>query len=489
MEDNKKQTKTVNEKTNKTQIEKTKHMQEQGLRKNNQTQIAKNAEKKKDKIIKGLVAAISVISAFLIAFVIMFSVCACKKCCVETKLENIYQKNFVEFVDNINNSEVKLSKVVVSNYSNYAANLLQEISQNAARAANNLSQLPISVNGIADTISFINQISGYTQTIANQIKEGKGVLQQDIETLQQIRNALLNLKNRLNEISLSVMQNSILLQSGELDGDFNQFTISLQNIKQKDVDYPTMIYDGPFAEGTLSNIQKTIKGAKISRKQALERLQKIYENAQDINFKFSGEANGVFETYDYELISKNNNLFIQVTKNGGEVLSISGEVGNGKVSVSKESAIENAKAFAKKCGIENIEVVWEDVIGNDMYVNFAPVQKGVILYADLVKVKVDLSTGIVAGYEASGYFSNHKSRTIENPKISKEDAVNKIDKNISIEKTELCVAPIESKGEVLCWEVKGYLDGSTFYYYINASNGTIENILEVVQTNNGNLIM
>ncbi len=471
------------------------NMQYKNLKMQNATMHTKNAnqsaiiEKRHNKTIKALVGAFTVVSAFLIEFVIIFIVCVCQKCCVETKLENIYQKNFVEFVDNINNSEVKLSKVVVSNYSNYAANLLQEVSQNTAMAANNLSQLPLSVNGIADTIGFINQISGYTQTVANGIKENNTISGEDIETLQKIRSAMLDLKNRLNEVSLSVMQNSILLQSGELDGDFNQFTISLQNIKQKDVDYPTMIYDGPFAEDSLGFQHKQIRGAKINKKQALERLQQIYNNSQDINFRFSGEANGIFETYDYELISKNNNLFIQVSKNGGEILSISGEVGNGRVAVSKEQAVENAKDFAKKCGVENLSVVWQDEIGNDMYINFAPVQQGAILYADLVKVKVDLSTGIVAGYEASGYFANHKQRNIAQPAITKEQAVAEIDKSISVEKTVLCVAPIEGKGEVLCYEVKGYLDGSTFYYYINAQNGTCENILEIVQTNNGNLIM
>ena len=128
---------------------------------------------------------------------------------MKVELDNIYQRNFNELVDNVNNSQVKLSKVCVSDYDSYAKKMLNEISKNTTCASINLSALPVSINGIDDTIKFVNQVSGYTQTIANKLDKGESLTSSEITTLEQLKDAFASLKNELNKLIMQVNSGDI----------------------------------------------------------------------------------------------------------------------------------------------------------------------------------------------------------------------------------------------------------------------------------------
>jgi len=58
-----------------------------------------------------------------------------------------------------------------------------------------------------------------------------------------------------------------------------------------------------------------------------------------------------------------------------------------------------------------------------------------------------------------------------------------------VEMSRLCLAPIEYGEEKLCYEYKCLENDITYYIYINAQNGVTENILRVVETNDGSKLM
>ena len=124
-----------------------------------------------------------------------------------------------------------------------------------------------------------------------------------------------------------------------------------------------------------------------------------------------------------------------------------------------------------------------------MTVNYAYVQNDVTMYPDLIKLKIALDNGEILGIETQGYLNSHTERSLESPKISKEKAKEKLNKNLEIKSEGLAVIPTEYKTEILCWEFKGTVDGTDFLVYINATNGKEEDILTIVNTPNGTLTM
>ena len=152
-------------------------------------------------------------------------------------------------------------------------------------------------------------------------------------------------------------------------------------------------------------------------------MLKLFKNASNEAVEYLGETGGKFQTYDYKVNLQNGDtLYVQMTKNGAELLTVSGTNDSSAKNISTTDAINVAKQFVKSAGIDNMECVWSDVVSNDAYINLAPIVNNTIIYPDLIKVKVDLATGNVLGYEATSFFTNHSERNVENSTISDDDA-------------------------------------------------------------------
>lgn len=449
----------------------------------------KNEEKSNlsKKSVATLIVFTIVFAVMAIVFAVLYAIDMRKLEQTSVNLENIYQRSFYDLVDSVNNTEIKLSKLLASTDGKYSNSLLMEINDNITSAENELSYLPISLNGISETTKFINQLGGYTQTLAKNTSGGKNLSKEERAKLRELYNAIYGIKIKLNKISKE-MVNGYNISENAVQGkeDYNKFTQSMQEIKQKNIDYPTMIYDGPFSESTCNKEIKGLNFEEISKEEAKTAAQKIFPNSK---VEFAREVNGKFQTYDFNVSKNNLKLYVQITKKGGKLLTISSMTNYKTENISHEKAIKIAEDFTQKLGIENMKCVWTDKIQSDVYLNLAPVINNVVIYPDLIKVKVDLATGEIIGFEACAYYTNHTDRKIGSAKISQSDAKKMIDEKYSIEEIRLALSPIDFEGEKLTYEFKCRYQGSTYYIYINAETGTEENILKVIQTDNGNLIM
>ena len=440
---------------------------------------------------KALIIVTIILSIAVVALGILYGISLSSLNNFQTSLENVYQKNFYELVDEVNNAETKLNKVLASNSNTYRSKLLKEVSKNASEAQTRLNMLPYSINGLSDTISFVNQLSGYTETLAKSLDKGEKIDGKDQETLEKVYESVVNIKKSLNSMSKQMWEGyNITSSSLKLDGDYNSLTSDMSAMNGEDIEYPTMIYDGPFSDSQVNKEVKGLNFSEVSMETAKNNLGKILTNISVDNLKFNGESSGHFQTYDFSYEDENGvYTFAQVTKKGGKLLTLSSQ----NIYKTKKLELANAEKialdFAKKAGIESMKVVWSDVVGDDAFINLAPVIDGVIIYPDLVKVKVDLTKGDVLGFEASSYYMNHVNRKILPARITESVAKAKIYSGLYVKDSRLALIPLEYGEEVLCYEFICSMNGNTYYVYINAVNGVEENILKVVQTDNGNLLM
>ena len=120
-------------------------------------------------------------------------------------------------------------------------------------------------------------------------------------------------------------------------------------------------------------------------------------------------------------------------------------------------------------------------------VNYAYKQNNVVIYPDLIKVKIALDNGEIIGLESTGYLNNHYERNISKNLISIEDAKKQLTNNIEIKSEGLAIIPTEWNTEILCYEFKGKVEDIDFIAYINAETGEEEDILIITNTPNGTL--
>lgn len=432
----------------------------------------------------------AVFAALMIAAVLALFINTNKMNAYGSSLEYVYQRSYYDLEDNINNAENKLSKLMASSSGDYQKKLVKEISANAKAAQENLNILPVSAGGINESIKFINQFYGYMSSLETSIEKTNKLTPEQKQKVGDLHQAIKEIKFNLENFTKKLSGGySILKASKNFEGDFNNLTNDLRQVKTDDIEYPSMIYDGPFSDSVTNVEIKGLVGENIDSMTAENNLRQIYKGKNLENLKYLGQTNGKFKTHDFSFYLEGSNRVAQITEVGGHLLTLSGGIATKISNIDFDQAKNAALDFAKNSDFGELEVVWSDEKDGEAYFNLAPIQNDVILYPDLIKVKVDKSTGNIAGIDASAYFTNHTNRTIGAAKISSSEAKNTIENGYNIQTSKLCLVPLDYNREVLCYEFKCDYLGSIYFIYINAETGVEENILQVVSSESGQKLM
>ena len=80
-------------------------------------------------------------------------------------LENLYQRSFYDLVNNVNNMEVGVSKLMITSDSASQQKLMSELKQQTSDAEDNLSLLPLEIETVAETTKFMNHLNGYCTSL------------------------------------------------------------------------------------------------------------------------------------------------------------------------------------------------------------------------------------------------------------------------------------------------------------------------------------
>ena len=200
--------------------------------------------------------------------------------------------------------------------------------------------------------------------------------------------------------------------------------------------------------------------------------------------------NATIQVYDFSILNnREEGINISISKKSGHVVSMNENREVNTEVISQEEAGKKAKEFLNLKGFKNMKETYYLKQQGIVTINYAYEQDGVVMYPDLIKVKVALDDGAILGIETTGYLNNHTNRTIQNKKITKEEAKKNLNKNLEILSEGMAVIPTESMMEIYCYEFKGKVDDKEFLVYVNAENGREEDILVITKTPNGTLTM
>ena len=180
---------------------------------------------------------------------------------------------------------------------------------------------------------------------------------------------------------------------------------------------------------------------------------------------------------------------ISITKNDCKLYLMIGDKKVKGQNISVDEAKKRGMEFLNKLGIDNMIETYYQKTENMIVINYAATQDGVILYPDLIKVKISLDDGKVYGVEAAGYIFNHTTRNNLKPSISQEKAKSILNSSLEIISSDMALIPTESNSEILTYEFKGKIDNREFLIYINADNAREEKVLLVIDNKNGVLTM
>ena len=408
-----------------------------------------------------------------------------------TITENDYNKAFYEVVDYVQNVKTYLAKTMVSKTAEHGAEMLTHVWRESNLAQSYLGMLPIESQELENTEKFLNQISEFSYSLSRKTIEGNELSDDDMSKIKELYNYSNDLSNTLNEMSDELNNGTLkwadLVKNTESSKitEVSGFDVVEDNFHE----FTGLIYDGAFSEHITSSEKKGLTGEDIDEETAKQKAEEFIGKDKIKETKSNGYVeNGDIPVYRFEITTnEEQNIGISISKKGGHVVFLNYNRNVTEEKISPEESVQKGKEYLNNKGFPNMQETYYLKENGFITVNYAYKQNNVVIYPDLIKVKIALDNGEIIGLESTGYLNNHYERNISKNLISIEDAKKQLTNNIEIKSEGLAIIPTEWNTEILCYEFKGKVEDIDFIAYINAETGEEEDILIITNTPNGTL--
>ncbi len=416
------------------------------------------------------------------------------------QLENDYQRAFSELVFGVSELDTSLQKSLYAITPSMLSSVCTEVYGKAQAAQYALGELPFSTDQFQNTSGFITKIGDYTYMLSKKAGSGEAIGDEEQQNLVKLSQTATVLADNLNQLMADVNADGVSIAkmealsrtAGKIGSDATSGILE-DNFSLMEGEFPetpTLIYDGPFSSHIAGRTPKLLEGKdEITAEEALKKAAAFMGTRSSI-IKESGERGGNLPAYMFYANDEGGTISFEVTKKGGIVTDVFNSRLVKSSIISQKDAVKIATRFLKQKGYHSMKQSYQYADGNTLTVNYAYVKDGVICYPDLIKVSVALDNGKIVGFEAQGYIMNHTERTIPDVKTDENEAKKKVSPLLKVLAHELAIIPTGGLNEVFCHEFKCENgDGSHYMVYVNAQTGAEENILVLIENENGTLAM
>ena len=437
---------------------------------------------------KNKIWTVATVIALIVVAILGYNLFNQKKVYATTK-ENEYNMAFYEVVEYVQNLKTYLAKTMISKSAEHGAEMLTHVWRESNLAQAYLGMLPIESQELENTEKFLNQVSEYSYALSRKNIEGTGLTDDDMTKIKELYNYSNDLANTLNEMADELNNGTLkwadLMKNTEGSEILEVSTFDV--VEENFHEFTGLIYDGAFSEHLTSAEKKGLTGDEIDEESAKLKAEEFIGKDKIKSTENNGYVeNGDIPVYRFEMtMDDDQKIGISISKKGGHVVFLNSNREVKEDKISEQDAVAKGKEYLASKGFANMQETYHMKQDGFITINYAYKQDDVVMYADLIKVKVALDNGEVIGLETTGYLNNHYTRTIPSTRISIDSARKHISSKAQISSEGLAMIPTEWKTEKFCYEFKGKIENIDFIAYINAETGEEEDILIVTNTENG----
>lgn len=415
-------------------------------------------------------------------------------------MESSYLRAVDEASANLTNISTDLVKGMYAGSPSQMSLISSKLWKEASSAKASLGALPVAQLHLDNTYRFLSQVGDYAMYLSRKAMTGQEITSQERQQFQQLREyaerltqQVASLEQQLSagevtfeEIERMVMDNSNGAEAeNSTEGDMPA-TGGLDAMEQGFTGYPTLIYDGPFSDHIMDKEPTMTKGAEeITAEKAKEKA--LSAAGQDVELESYREEDSRLPSH----IFYSDQHSVAVTKNGGYLCYVTGPKPDSIEPVlSKDDALRSAQNYLASLGIGSMKETYYEIHDGIMTINFAHTETDpeVTCYTDLIKVDVSMEDGEILAFDARGYLVNHQERTFTGPQLTEEQAREKLSPSLTVNSSKLALIPTQGQNEVFVYEFNCTgTAGDQVLVYINANTGAEEQILILLENENGTL--
>lgn len=438
---------------------------------------------------RNFIRAISFLSVACIVLAVSTAVYANKAQKYKFATEIAYERALSELCESLDNITVTLQKGTYCNTGKMMSDIGNDLSRQAAVAKVSLGQLTDKTMITEDIYKFLSQIGAFTSSVAGD-KDRLSLTAKQKDSLKSLLSFSESLSESLGKIRQGSAEGDIVNEKSvsTLDSSAEApktFSESMSDAEQNLADYPTLIYDGPFADSVLNKAGgKMLKSLQEITKQEAKKIAAEYMNTTPESIREEADVNSELKLYCFS----KGDVAVALTKKGGKLCYMVNPREVGAESISAEESIKRAQKFLKEIGYGSLKDSYYSVFAGVCTVNFAHTENGIVHYSDLIKVSVALDSGEVLSVDAGGYLMNHTKRNIYQGDITLEQARKTISKDLKILSENSAVIPLDTGKEAYCFEFRCKdSKGQEVLIYIDRATGEERDILLLMYADGGML--
>ena len=406
-----------------------------------------------------------------------------------TDLEYTYHRALNDLNTHVNDMNITLTKANYANTSSQQNGMAGKLIKSTSGAKAALAILPIGNDSLNNVNKFIAQVGDFASSVSSKLSVGEALSDEDKKILQQFSQYCNILAGNLNEIQENIAEQEVVIGQSEemlqnLESKQPPFEDYFLSTAEEFANYPALIYDGPFSDHmTQKTSEMTSKAQTISVDEAKQMAaQYLYVDPNTLTH--TNDTEGNLPTYNFNTESTR----ISVTKQGGYLSSFMNARPIDTITLQLEEAKQRAKQYLSSIYQEEFAETYYVIYNNICTIQYAYSKDHVVYYSDLIKVSVAMDTGKIVEYHANHFLMNHKDRQVQTPVISELSASQQVSDNLTIESARMAVIPTTRDEEPLCYEFlcRGQ-NNEQVLVYINSETGMEEQILILIETDNGTL--
>ncbi|WP_227936168.1 germination protein YpeB [Alkalihalobacillus deserti] len=401
--------------------------------------------------------------------------------------ENNYQRAFHELAYHIDLIEDQLGATLAMNTRRQLTPALADVWRVVSLAQESIGQLPLSSVDLGKTEEFLFKLGRFSYRTSIRDLEKEPLTDQEYETLQKLYGYSQEIREEVRK------SQSMMLANGDQWVDIeaemaaskepldNMIVNNLEVMNKSIKGYSETEWGAGLAaiDDINGELKEALDGKPVS-KEEVEKIARDYlEVGKQANVHVSETGNGlaypaytvVIDDPDHET-----NYYMDVSVNGGEPIWFLQDRQIDEQKMSLNEAVEIAKAFLKKQGKEDMQLIDSKQYDSIALLEFVHLEDNVRIYNDLISLEIALDDGDVLGYEAKAYLINHKERNIPEPKLTSDEAKKRLNPRLEVMEDHIAVIENDLGEEVLCYEFFGVINDNTYRIFINAEDGEEEKV-------------
>lgn len=396
----------------------------------------------------------------------------------------INEKAISSLCESLDSITVTLRKGVYSGDGQALEKTGTELCREAAVAKESLSLLSPEGEFADELYKFLSQVGNYTVALSSGKKQMK---KEDAEKLGKLCDYSRALSQGLNEICLDYYNGDVTFDGaaekiGVSDDGPSDFYSRVNDAAQTLGDYPTLTYDGPFADNLAAKKSDFLERKKeITDKEAAEKAAAVL-GVQTSALKREADIDADLELYCFS----KGKTDVTVTKKGGYICTVLCDDFALEETISAAEAVSRGEEYLEKLGYDDMQSSYYSIYDGICTINYVWEKDDVICYSDLIKVSVSLDTGKLAGLDAKPFLLSHRERDFSEAAVSEKEARTKLSPVLAVIDHEMAVIPLDTGKEALCHEFHCKdAKNQELLVYIDALTGQQRDMLLLLYSDDG----